>query len=470
MPPTESPAMRPEHDAMGVVDVPADRFWGAQTARSLAHFRIGQERWPRSFLRALGLIKQAAATVNATHGLLPADVARAIEQAAAQVADGQLDAHFPLVIWQTGSGTQTHMNANEVIAHVAGQVLGRPVHPNDDVNRSQSSNDVIPTAMHMATVEDVRLRLLPALASLRQRMQGKALEFDGIVKLGRTHTMDAVPLTVGQEIAAWVSQIDHGMQALRNTLAHAQELAIGGTAVGTGLNAPAGFGNDVVWQLAQITQIRYVPAQNRMEAMAAHDALVEVHGALKRLAVSLLKIANDLRWLASGPRGGLGEYVLPANEPGSSIMPGKVNPTQAEALAMVAMQVMGNDVTIGLAGSQGALQLNACKPLIAYTVLQSIGLLADAVAGFDAHCIAGLQVDEVRIQTHLARSLMLVTALTPRIGYEKAAEVAHRAQADGVTIREAALALGVLDAATLDTLLDPTQMLGPAHQSLLAGK
>ncbi len=455
---------RLEHDSLGPVEVPADRFWGAQTQRSLAHFHIGHERWPRSFIRALGVVKRSAAIVNAKDGLLRAAVRDAIVAAADQVIDGSLDSHFPLVIWQTGSGTQTHMNANEVIAFVAAQRLGAPVHPNDDVNRSQSSNDVMPTAMHIAAVEDVRLKLLPSVLALRNRLAGKSLEFKNIVKLGRTHGMDAVPLTVGQELSAWVSQLDHGLQAIRNALAHVQELAIGGTAVGTGLNAPAKFGDDVTWEIAGYTQIRFVPAQNRFEALASHDALVELHGALKRLAVSLLKIANDVRFLASGPRGGLAELVLPTNEPGSSIMPGKVNPTQAEALAMVAMRVMGNDVTVALAGSQGMLQLNACKPLILFTVCESIGLLADVCASFDANCIAGLEVNRVAIAAHLERSLMLVTALTPRIGYERAAQVAELAQAQDLTIREAALQLHVLDAATLDELLDPAHMVAPATE------
>lgn len=451
-------AMRTERDSMGEVLVPADRYWGAQTQRSLEHFKIGGQRFPRPFLRALGLVKRAAAIVNARHGLLTPEQRDAIVAAADQLIAGELDDHFPLVIWQTGSGTQTHMNANEVLAFVASRHLGAPVHPNDHVNRSQSSNDVIPTAMHMATVEEVRLRLLPTVMALRQRLDGKALEFAGVVKLGRTHGMDAVPLTVGQEISAWVSQLDHGMQAVRNGLAHVQELAIGGTAVGTGLNAPPKFGDDVAFEIAAFTQIRYVPAPNRFEALASHDALVELHGALKRLAVSLLKIANDIRLLAGGPRGGLGEYVLPANEPGSSIMPGKVNPTQAEALAMVAMRVMGNDVTVSLAGSQGQLQLNAAKPLILHTVLESIALLSDACLSFDEHCVSGLAIDRSRIAQHVNRSLMLVTALTPAIGYARAAEVAHHAQEHDLTIREATLALGVLDAEALDRLLDPARM------------
>jgi fumarate hydratase class II len=452
---------RTEHDAMGAVEVPADRFWGAQTQRSLEHFRIGHERWPRTLLRALGIVKRSAAVVNARLGLLTPEMRDAIVDAADRVIAGELDEHFPLVIWQTGSGTQTNMNANEVIAFLATQSLGQEVHPNDHVNRSQSSNDVIPTAMHIAAVEDLRLKLLPAVLALRNRIDGKSLEFKAVVKLGRTHGMDAVPMTVGQELSAWVSQLDHGMQALRNGLAHVQELAIGGTAVGTGLNAPAKFGDDVAWEIAQYTQIRFVPAQNRFEALASHDALGELHGGVKRLAVSLLKIANDIRILAGGPRGGLAELILPSNEPGSSIMPGKVNPTQAEALAMVAMRVIGNDVTLGLANSQGALQLNVCKPLIIHTVLESIGLLTDACASFDTHCIAGLRVNNLAIAQHLERSLMLVTALTPQIGYERAAELAKLAQAQNLTIRQAALQMGVLDAATLDALLVPERMIAP---------
>ncbi len=455
---------RLEHDSLGAIAVPSDRFWGAQTQRSLEHFRIGHERWPRSLLRALGIVKRSAAIVNARDGLLTEAMRDAIVAAADQVIDGSLDSHFPLVIWQTGSGTQTHMNANEVIAFVASQRLGQPVHPNDHVNRSQSSNDVMPTAMHIAAVEDVRLKLLPAVLALRNHVDGKSLEFKDVVKLGRTHGMDAVPLTVGQELSAWVSQLDHGAQAIRNGLAHVQELAIGGTAVGTGLNAPAKFGDDVTWEIAGYTQIRFVPAPNRFEALASHDALVELHGALKRLAVSLLKIANDVRILASGPRGGLGELILPSNEPGSSIMPGKVNPTQAEALAMVAMRVMGNDVTVGIAGSQGLLQLNSCKPVILHAVIESIGLLADVCTSFDVNCIVGLEINRKAIAAHLDGSLMLVTALTPRIGYERAAEVAKLAQAQDLTIREAALHLQVLDAATLDELLAPERMTAPASE------
>lgn len=451
---------RQEHDALGPVQVPADRYWGAQTQRSLEHFRIGTETWPRSLIRALGIVKRSAALVNAQKGLISQQMADAIVQACDQVVDGSLDQHFPLKIWQTGSGTQMHMNVNEVVAFVASQQLGQPVHPNDHVNRSQSSNDVMPTAMHIAAVEEVRLRLLPAILGLRQQIHGKALEFQTVVKLGRTHMMDAVPMTVGQELSAWVSQLDHGMQAIRNALPHVQELAVGGTAIGTGLNAPAKFGEDVCWQIAQLTQIRFVRAENSFEAQATHDALVELHGALKRLAVSLLKIANDIRILAGGPRGGIAELVLPANEPGSSIMPGKVNPTQAEALAMVAMQVMGNDVTLSLAGSQGALQMNACKPLMTHVILQSIRLLTDVTTSFDQHCIAGLTLNLPQIARHLERSLMLVTALTPEIGYEKAAQVAHLAEQRDLTIREAALELGVLDAETLDRLLQPSSMIG----------
>ena len=456
---------RRETDTLGAIDVPADRFWGAQTQRSLLHFRIGSERWPRSMLRAFGIVKRSAALVHGQHGRLPAELVAAIVAAADQVVAGELDDHFPLHIWQTGSATQTHMNVNEVVAFVAARRLGRPVHPNDEVNRAQSSNDVVPTAMHIAAVEEVRLRLLPALLGLRQQLHGKSLEFGDVIKLGRTHGMDAVVLTVGQELSAWVSQLDHGAQAIRNSLGHLHELAIGGTAVGTGLNAPPGFGAEVTWQIAQFTQIRFVPPQNRFEANASHDALVELHGALKRLAVSLLKIANDIRILASGPRGGLGELLLPANEPGSSMMPGKVNPTQAEALAMVAMRVIGNDVTVSLAGSQGVLQLNACKPLLAHVVLESIGLLSDAMTSLDAHCIAGLQLDRGRIAGHVARSLMLATALTGAIGHERAAQVAAWAEAHDTTVADAARQLGVLDAATLAALLDPAQMLAPRPEA-----
>jgi fumarate hydratase class II len=460
---------RTERDSLGAVEVPADRLWGAQTQRALEHFRIGHERPPRDFLRALGLVKRAAAEVNRSLGLLPAHKADAIVRACDEVIDGQWDAHFPLAVWQTGSGTQSHMNANEVIAARANQLLGvavgsrapEAVHPNDDVNLGQSSNDVFPTAMHIAAVEGVLLRLLPAVHGLRQTLHGKSLEFRDIVKIGRTHLMDATPITLGQEIGAWVSQLDHGMQCIRNALGHVYELAIGGTAVGTGLNTHPRFAEQVVWQLAQHTRIRWVVAPDKFEALASHDALVELHGACKRLAVSLLKIANDVRWLASGPRAGLGELRLPANEPGSSIMPGKVNPTQCEALAMVAVQVIGHDTAVSLAGSQGNFQLNVYKPLIMHNVLLSIGLLADACASFDAHCARGLEADRAAIAHHLGQSLMLVTALTPHIGYDKAAAIALKAHTEGTTLREAALALGHVTAADYDAWVQPGHMLGP---------
>jgi fumarate hydratase class II len=457
---------RTEHDALGPVEVPADRYWGAQTERARRHFRIGEDRVPRPLIRALGLVKHACALVNRDLGLLPEARAAAIARAAAEVAEGALADHFPLVVWQTGSGTQTNMNANEVIANRAIELLGghpgarELVHPHDDVNRGQSSNDVFPTAMHVAAVEELRGRLLPAVRALRDTLAAKAATFADVVKIGRTHLQDAVPLTLGQEISGWASQLHHALDRLEAALPGLHQLAIGGTAVGTGLNAPPGFGEAVAARLAALTGHPFTVAPNRFAALAAHDALVFAHGALATLAVSLTKIANDVRWLVSGPRSGLGELLIPANEPGSSIMPGKVNPTQAEALAMVAAQVLGHDAAIKLAGASGNLELNVMKPLIAHAFLHSARLLADGCRSFDEHCARGLEPDRARIQELLERSLMLVTALVPRIGYDRAAEIARKAHGEGTTLREAALALGHLSAEEFDRLVRPERMTG----------
>ena len=454
---------RTEHDSMGPVEVPTERLWGAQTQRSLEHFHIGTERFPREFIRALGIVKRAAAQSNARLGKLAPGKRDAIVAACDEVIAGQWDAHFPLSIWQTGSGTQTNMNANEVIAARATQLLGtgEVVHPNDDVNRSQSSNDAFPTAMHIAATEGVMLHLLPAVGRLRDTLYGKSLEFGGIIKIGRTHLMDATPLTLGQEISGWVSQLDHGIQAIRNSLAHMYELALGGSAVGTGMNTHAEYADDVAWEIAQYTRIKFASAPNKFEALAAHDALVELSGACKRLAVSLMKIANDVRWLASGPRCGIGELRIPANEPGSSIMPGKINPTQCEALTMVAVQVMGNDTTVTIAGSQGNFELNVFKPVIILNVLQTIRLLSDAVSSFEQHCARGIEPDREAIALHVERSLMLVTALSEPLGYESAARIAHKALTEGLTLRAAALGLGLVSAEQFDRLVDPARMLRP---------
>ena len=461
---------RTERDTMGPIEVPADRYWGAQTQRSLHHFRIGSERFPREMIRAFGILKKACALVNRDLGLLADDKARAIVAAADEVIDGRLDDHFPLVVWQTGSGTQTNMNVNEVIANRAAELLGgtlgqRLVHPNDDVNRSQSSNDTFPTAMHIAAVEQLRGRLFPAVRRLRATLAAKADAYQDVVKIGRTHLQDAVPLTLGQEISGWVSQLDHALGHLEAALPHLHELAIGGTAVGTGLNAPRGFGAAAAKRIAELTGHPFVAAENPFEALAAHDALVSAHGALKTLAVGLMKIGNDVRWLASGPRSGLGEITIPENEPGSSIMPGKVNPTQSEALTMVSAQVLGNDVAVNVGGASGNFELNVFKPLIIHNVLQSIRLLADAIESFEEHCARGLEPNLPRIREQVERSLMLVTALAPRLGYDRAAEIAKKAHREGTTLREAAVALGYLTAAEFDRAVRPERMTRPPGDS-----
>jgi fumarate hydratase class II len=458
---------RIEKDTMGSIEVPGDRYWGAQTQRSLEHFRIGADHFPREMIRALGVLKKACALVNRDLGLLPEPKAGAIVRAAEEVIAGAWDEHFPLVVWQTGSGTQTNMNANEVIANRANELLGgrlgaqQPVHPNDDVNRSQSSNDTFPTAMHVAAVEQIEGRLIPAVGRLRDTLWTKARGLADVVKMGRTHLQDAVPLTLGQEISGWASQLDHCLERVRAALPHLRELALGGTAVGTGLNAPRGFGERAAAVIALLTGREFVSAPNKFEALAAHDALVAAHGALRTLAGALTKIANDVRLLASGPRSGIGELRIPENEPGSSIMPGKVNPTQCEALTMVCAQVMGNDVAVGIGGASGHLELNVFKPLIIHNVLGSVRLLADACESFDTHCARGIEPDRERIALLVERSLMLVTALTPIIGYDRAAAIAKKAHLEGLTLREAALALGYLTAEQFDRAVRPEAMVDP---------
>ena len=452
---------------MGAIDVPADRYWGAQTQRSLEHFKIAGERFPREMIRAFGQLKRACAEVNAELGLLRKDVANAIVQAADEVIAGKLDDNFPLVVWQTGSGTQSNMNANEVIGNRAIELLGgqlgskKPVHPNDHVNRSQSSNDTFPTAMHLAAVSEIEGRLLPAVQALRDVLDGKAKAYADVVKIGRTHLQDATPLTLGQEISGWVAMLDHCLALIRAVLPGLYELAIGGTAVGTGLNAPAGFGEKVAARLALLTGLPFTSAPNKFQALASHEALVSASGTLKTLATSLTKIANDVRWLSSGPRAGLGELRIPENEPGSSIMPGKVNPTQCEAMTMVCAQVIGNDVAVTIGGASGHLELNVFKPLIIHNVLRSILLLSDACDSFREHCAVGIEPDRKRIARHVHESLMLVTALAPHIGYDKAAEIAKHAHHKGMTLREAALALGYVSAADFDRIVRPEAMVGP---------
>ena len=458
---------RSERDGMGTVQVPDAMHWGAQTQRSLENFSIGDERMPRPLIHAYGRIKQAAAEVNERLSGLPTSKAKWIARAAEEVADGTLDAHFPLHVWQTGSGTQTNMNLNEVIAHRANELAGYSldheshIHPNDDVNRSQSTNDTFPTAMHLATALTLRDALHPALDGLLESLDRKSEAFADVVKIGRTHLQDATPLTLGQEIGGWAAQIRTARRALVACEPLVHELAAGGTAVGTGLNAPQGFGEAIAEVLAAKTDLPLVTAPNKFAALAGHEAMAAVSGALSTLAAALFKVANDVRFLASGPRCGLGELRIPANEPGSSIMPGKVNPTQSEALIMVCLQVFGNHTTVNLAASQGSFELNVCMPVIAHGVLQSIRLLADAASSFDVHCVAGLEADREILESMVQRSLMLVTALSPHIGYEAAAEIAKKAHADGSSLREAALSLGRISAADFDRWLRVEDMLGP---------
>jgi len=458
---------RKETDSMGAVEVAADRYWGAQTERSLHHFKIGGERFPREMIRALGLIKKASALVNRELGLLAPEKADAIVQAADEVVEGRLDEHFPLVVWQTGSGTQTNMNANEVIANRAIERLGgtmgskTPIHPNDDVNRSQSSNDVFPTAIHVAAVEQIAGRLVPAVQALRDALDAKARAFADIVKIGRTHLQDATPLTLGQEFSGYVAMLDYAVAGIRGALPGLSALAIGGTAVGTGLNAPEDFGERMAARLAALAGQPFTSAPNKFQALASHEAAVAASGTLKTLACALMKIANDIRWLASGPRAGLGELRIPENEPGSSIMPGKVNPTQSEAMTMVCAQVMGNDVAIGIGGASGNFELNVYKPLIVHNLLQSVRLLADACVSFREHCVEGIEPTHDRIRANVQNSLMLVTALAPHIGYDKAAAIAKQAHQAGTTLREAALHLGHVNAETFDRIVRPENMVKP---------
>lgn len=456
---------RKEKDSIGSIEVPHDKYWGAQTARSLIHFSIGEDQIPRSMIRALGILKKAAAQVNCQLGNLPKEKADKIIRAADEVAAGDLDDHFPLRIWQTGSGTQTNMNANEVIANRAAELTGEKlgskaaIHPNDHVNMSQSSNDVFPTAMHIAAAEEIIHRLLPTIKKMRDAFQKKMKEFRHIIKIGRTHLMDAVPLSLEQEFSGYVEQLDQDIERIESTLPKIYELAIGGTAVGTGLNAPPKFGELVSKKIAQASQLPFVSAKNKFAALAAHDPLVFASGALKTLAVSLMKIANDLRWMGSGPRCGLSELFLPANEPGSSIMPGKVNPTQCEAMMMVAAQVIGNDVAITIAGSQGNFELNVSKPLIIHNLLHSIVLLSDTCQHFTTSLVEGLKPNKKRIADYVSKSLMLVTVLSPRIGYDKSAELAHYALEHDLSLKEACLKLGFLSEAEFDRLVQPAKMI-----------
>lgn len=458
---------RTEHDTMGEVQVPADKFWGAQTERSRNNFKIGPEAsMPHEIIEAFAVLKKAAAYANAELGVLSADKRDQIAQVCDEILEGKLNDQFPLVIWQTGSGTQSNMNMNEVIsnkAHVnSGGILGKKseIHPNDDVNKSQSSNDTYPTAMHIAAYKKVVEHTLPAVEKLRNTLQEKAETFKDIVKIGRTHLMDATPLTLGQEFSGYVAQLDYAMKAITNTFDHLQEIALGGTAVGTGLNTPKGYDISVAKYISEFTGLPFVTAPNKFEALAAHDAIVESHGALKQLAVSLYKIAQDIRFLASGPRSGIGEILIPENEPGSSIMPGKVNPTQNEAMTMVCAQVLGNDTTISFAGTQGNYELNVFKPVMAYNFLQSAQLLGDACISFNDHCAVGIQANEPRIKELVDKSLMLVTALNTHIGYENAAKIAKTAHKNGTTLKEEAINLGLLTAEQFDEWVKPEDMVG----------
>jgi fumarate hydratase class II len=459
--------IRRESDSMGQIDVPADHYWGAQTGRSLIHFAIGSDRMPLEVVHSMGILKKAAALANEKLGKLPPEVAKLVVAAADEVIRGELDEHFPLSVWQTGSGTQSNMNANEVISNraieLAGGVLGskKPVHPNDHVNMSQSSNDTFPTAMYVAAAVDLKRRLLPAVRELREALASKATQYHNLIKSGRTHLMDATPITLGQEFSGYVSQLDDNLRRLEQVLPDLCKLAIGGTAVGTGLNTHPKFAELVCAEIARETKLPFSSAENKFAALAAHDALVMASGALRTLACSLMKIANDVRWMGSGPRCGLGELSLPENEPGSSIMPGKVNPTQCEALTMVCVQVLGNDFAVAFAGTQGNFELNVFKPVMIFNFLHSVRLLADSCHSFNEHCVHGMQPNVEQLQLNMERSLMLVTALSPVIGYDKAAKIAHHAHHHHTTLKEAGLTLGFIDAVTFDRHVRPEDMLGP---------
>ena len=458
---------RTETDSFGPIEVDATRYWGAQAQRSLGNFKIGWEKQPLPVVRALGIVKRAAAEVNMTLGRLDPKLGKTIVSAAQEVIEGKLNDHFPLAVWQTGSGTQSNMNANEVMSNRAIEMLGgemgskKPVHPNDHVNMSQSSNDTYPTAMHIACAEEIHHALLPALQKLRNALNDKAHQWKHIIKIGRTHTQDATPVTLGQEFSGYTKQIENGIIRIEQTMPLLMELAQGGTAVGTGLNSPKGWGELIAAGVSGITGLPFVTAPNKFEALAAHDGLVEMSGALKTVAVSIYKIACDIRMLGSGPRCGLGELILPENEPGSSIMPGKVNPTQVEAITQVCAQVMGNDAAVGFAGSQGHFELNVMKPMMAYNVLQSMQLLGDAAGAFTDNCVVGIQADRVRIEKLMRESLMLVTALAPTIGYDNATTVAKTAHKNGTTLKQEAIRLGFVDAETFDRVVRPEQMIGP---------
>jgi len=458
---------RKEKDSMGILEVPDDRYYGAQTQRSLNNFKIGEERFQRELIRAYGILKKAAASVNEKAGKLDSKLAGVIREAADEVIDGNLDDHFPLVVWQTGSGTQSNMNFNEVIANRAIEKLGGelgskdPVHPNDHVNMGQSTNDTFPTAINIAAVESTINQLLPGLKKLLKSLVKKEKEFDAIIKLGRTHLQDATPLSLGQEFSGYASALRHGVSRIEKSLDHCYELAMGGTAVGTGINSFEGFGKQVANEISNLTGLPFKTAENKFEALGGQDSIVELSSALKTVSGSLFKIANDIRWLASGPRSGIGEILIPANEPGSSIMPGKVNPTQCEAMTMVCTQVMGNDVTISVAGASGNFELNVYRPVIAYNIIQSIRLLTDACDSFRVHCVDGIEANEERIRSNLYNSLMLVTTLNPHIGYDKAAEVAEKAYKDNLSLREAIIDLGYMSGEEFDQLVQPEKMIHP---------
>ena len=461
---------RKEKDSMGELEVPEDRYYGAQTQRSLQNFKIGGERFQRELIRAYGIVKKAAAKVNSDSGRLDKKIADAISNASDEVIDGKLDDHFPLVIWQTGSGTQSNMNFNEVISNRAIEMLGGvlgskdPVHPNDHVNMSQSTNDTFPTAINIAAVESTTHKLIPELEKLRQSFEYKSKEFDSIIKLGRTHLQDATPLSLGQEFSGYTSALEHGIKRINNALKSCYELAIGGTAVGTGINSFEGYAEATAYEISSITDLPFKTAQNKFEALGGQDCIVDLSGALKTVSGSLFKIANDIRWLASGPRSGIGEILIPSNEPGSSIMPGKVNPTQCEAMTMVCAQVMGNDTTIMVAGASGNFELNVYRPVIAYNILQSIRILSDAINSFRTNCVDGIEANEEKINTNLYNSLMLITALNSHIGYDKAAEVAKKAYEDNSSLKEAIIELGYMSGEDFDKFVKPEEMVKPSKK------